>query len=110
MHPLFGKALLRLGLFTAYCWLFAWIFTLIERKDEPAHKRKERMLSDLRTEVNMKCNMTDDDFETFVLRAATAVLAGDQLDWTLLNSGEFVFAALTTIGRQSLHVVLQQHI
>ena len=107
MHPLLGKALLRLGLFLAYCSLFAWIFTVIERKDEPAHKTKERMLGDLRREINMKYNMTDNDFETFVLRAATAVLAGDQLDWTFLNSGEFVFAALTTVGKQSLNVVLQ---
>ena len=99
MHPLLGKALLRLGLWFAYCSLFTWIFTLIERKDEPAHQRKKRMLSDLRTEINMKYNMTDNDFETFVASAVTAVLAGDQLDWTFLNSGEFVFAALTTVGK-----------
>jgi len=65
------------------------------------------MLSDLRTEINMKYNMTDNDFETFVRRAATAVLAGDQLDWTFLNSGEFVLAAVTTIGTQSVNAVLQ---
>jgi len=99
MHPLLGKALQRTGLCFAYCWLFAWIFTLIERNDEPAHQRKERMLSDLRTEINMKYNMTDSDFQTFVRIAAKAVATGDQLDWTLLNSAEFAFAALTTIGK-----------
>ena len=99
MHPLLGKALQRLGICFGYCLIFAWIFTLIERKDETAHQRKERMLSDLQTEINMKYNMTDNDFQTFVLRAAKAVLTGDQLDWTLLNSGEFAFAALTTVGK-----------
>jgi len=60
------------------------------------------MLKDLRMEITMKYNMTDNDFETFARRAATAVLTGDQLDWMVLNSGEFVFAALTTIGKYAL--------
>lgn len=99
MHPLLGKALLRLGLFIAYCCLFSWIFTLIERKDESAHERMERMLKDLETEITFKYNMTDDDFKSFTERAAAAVLAGDELDWTFLNSGGFVFVALTTVGK-----------
>ena len=57
-----------------------------------------KMLEELRTEINIKYNMTNDDFERFVRRATTAMSTGDELDWTFLNSGEFVFAALTTIG------------
>ena len=99
MNPLLGKALLRLGVFAAYCMFVAWIFTIIERKDESTHERMERMLKDLREEVTFKYNMTDNDFDSLIARAAAALSAGDKLDWTFLNSGGFVFAALTTVGK-----------
>lgn len=99
MHPLLGKALVRVGLFQVYGAFAAWIFTLIEKQDEPAYKRMERMLKELRTELNLTHNMTDDCFESFVRRAAAAVKEGDQLDWTYLNSLAFMFASLTTIGK-----------
>lgn len=59
------------------------------------------MLMELRTETNNKYNVTDYDFESFVRRATTAVSASNKLDWTFLNGLEFVFAALTTIGKKS---------
>ena len=99
MHPLLWKALLRLGLLQAYVCFFAWVFTIIERRDESSQDRMGKMLTDLRTEINIKYNMTDDDFERFVRTATAAMSTGDELDWTFLNSGEFVFAALTTIGK-----------
>lgn len=99
MHPLLGKTLFRMLIFHAYGLFLAWIFTFIERRDESSFDRMERTLKELKNEVNTKYNMTDDDFERFVKRAATAVVEGDQLDWTFLNSCGFVFAALTTIGK-----------
>lgn len=105
MHPLLGKALLRLGLLEVYTLIFAWVFTLIERKDGTAEERMERMLTELRTDVGNKYNMTDDDFESFIRRATAAVSAGDELDWTFLSSGQFVFAALTTIGKPSESII-----
>ena len=105
MHPLVGKAFLRLGVFCAYCLFVSWIFTIIERKDESAHERKERMLKDLRTEITFKYNMTDNDFDSFTVKAAAALSAGDKLDWTFTNSGGFVFAALTTVGKTPCDVI-----
>ena len=58
-----------------------------------------KMLKELRTEINNKYNMTNDDFERFVRRATAVVSTGDEMDWTFLNSADFVFAALTTIGK-----------
>ena len=103
MHPLLRKALVRLGLFKVYGLIVAWIFTLIEKQDEPAYKRMERMLKELRSELNLTCihNMTEDCFESFVRRAAAAVKEGDKLNWTFLNSLAFMFAAFTTIGKVS---------
>ena len=43
--------------------------------------------------------MTDNDFNTFVKKAAEAMKGEDELEWTFLNSCAFVFAALTTVGK-----------
>ena len=57
-----------------------------------------RHLSELKQEIDLKYNMTDNDFEIFVRRAAAAVTEGNELDWTFQNSCGFVITALTTIG------------
>ena len=100
MHPLLRKGLVRLGLFHVNGLFVAWIFTLIEKQDEPAYKRMKRMLKELRTELNLTCihNITEDYFENFVKRAAAAVKEGDELDWTFVNTLAFLFASFTTIG------------
>ena len=103
MHPLLRKALLRLLLFYLYGLFVAWIFTLIERKDESHHNRMERTLNELRKEMDLKYNITDNDFESFVRRAGMATMEDEELDWTFLNSCGFVFAALTTIGKVHRH-------
>lgn len=99
MNPLLGKALLRVVLFYAYGSFVAWIFTFIEKKDEFANIRMERMLSALKKEVQFKYNMTDNEFNSFVRRTTAAVAAGNEKDWTFLNSCGFVFSAITTIGK-----------
>ena len=99
MNPLLGKALLRVVFFYAYGLLVAWIFTFIEKKDELAHNRMERMLSEMKKEVHMKYNMTDNEFNSFVRTVTAAVAAGNEKDWTFLNSCGFVFSAITTIGK-----------
>lgn len=51
MHRLLQKALIRLGLFQVYGLMVAWNLTLIEKQDEQAYKRIERMLNELRTKL-----------------------------------------------------------
>ena len=99
MHPLLGKVLLRVGVFYAYGFFVAWIFTLIEKRDESADARMNQKLSELRTEIVLKYNMTENDFKIFVRRAAEAAATEAELDWTFLNSCGFAFAAITTIGK-----------
>ena len=106
MNPLLGKAFLRLGVFCGYCLFGAWIFIIIERKDESADEVMERMLKDLRTEITFKYNMTDNDFDNFIVKAAAALSAGDKLDWSFPKSGAFVFAALTKVGKTPCDVTL----
>lgn len=99
MHPLIGKTFLRFVLLHIYGLTVAWIFTLVEKRDEPAQVRMDRILGELRNEINLKYNMTDDDFGNFVKITAEAVTAGNELDWTFVNSWEFVSVAFTTIGK-----------
>ena len=106
MHPLLRKAILRVVLFHVYGTFVGWIFTLIEKRNEPAYKRMETMLSELRMEIDLKYNMTDKDFEWFVRRATAAVMEGDELDWTLLNSCGFVFTAFSTIGEVYIKLLI----
>lgn len=99
MNVISKKALLRIGLFYAYGLFGAWIFTVIEKKDEPGHKRMERMLEELKTGLRLRYNMSDGDFDAFIRKATQASAVGDELDWTFFNSCGFTFAALTTIGQ-----------
>ena len=99
-----GKAIFRTLLFYAYDLFFAWVFTLIEKRDGSSRKRMERLRGELENEIDMKCNMTGSDFERFVNKAAEAMLASKKLDWTFLNTCRFVFAALTTVGQKDSHL------
>ena len=98
MNLISKKTLFRIGLFYAYGLFGAWVFTLIERKDEPGQKIMERLLQELKIDLRLKYNISDGDFDSFVKKATKATAAGDELDWTFFNSCGFTFAALTTIG------------
>ena len=98
MNLIAKKTILRIGLFYAYGLLGAWIFTLIEKKEEPGNKIRERMLQELKKGLLLKYNMSDDDFDSFVQKVTDAAAAGDEMDWSFFNSCGFTFAALTTVG------------
>ena len=59
----------------------------------------ERMLKDLREDIEIKFNITDNEFDSFVRRATVAMTTGDEKDWNFWNSLDFVFTAITTIGK-----------
>ena len=72
---------------------------MIEQKKESARNIIEKAIKRLKNEAQEKYNMTDNDFNTFVKKAAEAMKGEDELEWTFLNSCAFVFAALTTVGK-----------
>lgn len=108
MDPLLSKTLLRFTLLNVYTVFVAWIFTLIEKKEELPYHTMERMLNELRMKMDFKYNMTENDFERFVQRASRAVEKGKELDWNLLFSWGFVFTAFTTIGKSDLDFFFHQ--
>ena len=102
MRRLFCKAIVRILILYLYGLFIAWIFTMIEKLDETAHQRMERMLKDLRNEVDLKYNMTDNEFNSSVKIAAEAMKAKEELDWNFFNSCNFVVATLTSIGKPQI--------
>ena len=99
MHPLLKKAVFRVLIFYVYGLFFAWMFTLIEERNESVQSRIAKAIKRIKNEAQEKYNMTDNDFNTFVKKAAEAMKGEDELEWTFLNSCAFVFAALTTVGK-----------
>ena len=91
MHPILEKTLFRMLMFHAYGLFVAWIFTFIEKRAESSHERMERILQELKNEVDTNYNMTNNDFARFVAKAAEAVMEGNQLDWNFLNSCGFTY-------------------
>ena len=81
------------------CEFHAWIFTIIEQRSELANNGMERMLKDLRADIEIKFNITDNEFDSFVRRAAVAMTTGNEKDWNFWNRLDFVFTAITTIGK-----------
>lgn len=88
-------------MFYFYALFVAWVFMYIEKREESPQDRKVRMLQELKNEVVTNYNMTDDDFDRLVYKAALAMKEGIEFDWDFWNSCRYVFAAFTTIGKDT---------
>ena len=102
MRPLLCKAIVRILILYLYGLFIAWIFTTIKKLDETAHQRMERMLTNLRNEVGLKYNVTDNEFNSFVKIAAEAMKAKEELECNFFNICNSVVATLTTIAKPHL--------
>ena len=102
MRPLLCKAIERILILYLYGLFIAWIFTTIKKLDKTAHQRMERMLTNLRNEVDLKYNVTDNEFISFVKIAAEAMEAKEELDCNFFNICNSVVATLTTIAKPHL--------
>lgn len=98
MNSLLGKVLLRLSIYYGYTLAVAWVFTYIEHQDESVQDKKDRLLKDLRTDMQNKYNMTEYEFMNFSRRAKEVFSVGDEIDWTFPTSFMFVATTLSTVG------------
>ena len=64
MHPLLKKAVFRVLIFYVYGLFFAWMFTLIEERNESVQSRIAKAIKRIKNEAQEKYNMTDNDFNT----------------------------------------------
>ena len=62
---------------------------MIEERNESVQSRIAKAIKRTKNEAQEKYNMTDNDFNTFVKKAAEAMKGEDELKWTFLNSCAF---------------------
>lgn len=75
------------------------VFVALEEKTtSQTIQHKKKMQEDVRTEIQVKFNLSDHEFESLVKRAVEAY-SSMPTKWTYLNSFAFVLQTITTIGK-----------
>ena len=98
MDPLIKTALLlSLGLLL-WASLSAWLFVTVEYTGKNDGEKKYQSLLSLYESMASKYNMSIEEFNNFSIVAHEA-LSEPQPQWTYFAALDFVFQALTTIGR-----------
>lgn len=57
------------------------------------------MLKDLRVDIEIKFNIIDNEFNSFVRRVFVVMIIGDEKDWNFWKSFDFVFIVIIVIGK-----------
>ena len=105
MGPLIKTALLRTFGFLLWTFLSAWWFSLVEYTQIDDVEEKHKLLLFLYDSMASKYNMTIEEFKNFSNLAHEA-LSEPKPRWTLSASVNFVFQAITTIGKYTGDCVL----
>lgn len=98
MDPLVKTALLQTVGFLIFTSVSPWLFVLVEYSEEDTLKTKYQLLRSLYQSVTSKCNITLEEFNNFS-RVAHEALSEPKRKWTYFVALEFVFQAITTIGK-----------
>ena len=99
MDPLFKAALIRtLGLIL-WVTLSAWLFVIVEHTGKNDREEKYQQLHSLYEFLAYKYNMTLEEFNSISNKAYEA-LSEPKPQWTYYAAIDFVFQALTTIGKE----------
>lgn len=99
MHSQAKTLLIRTVLLLVYGFAGAGIFTLIEKQDESNKAISNRMLQQLKKNFTKQRNMSDEEFELFAMATYNAVRIGLSVDWTYFRAVDFIYSAITTIGK-----------
>lgn len=99
MHSQAKTLLIRTVLLLVYGFAGAGIFTLIEKQDESNKAISNRMLQQLKKNFTKQRNMSDEEFELFAMATYNAVRIGLSVDWTYFRVVDFIYSAITTIGK-----------
>ncbi len=105
MDPLFKTALRRTLFFLLWTFLSAWLFSAVEYTQKDDSEEKHQLLLSLYDSMASKYNMTIEEFNNFSNHAHQA-LSEPKPRWTYPASVNFVFQALTTIGKNKHEIQL----
>ena len=98
MDPLFKAAILRTFGFLLWASLSAWLFVVVEHTDKDDRQEKYHLLCSLFEFLASKYNMSIEEFNN-ISNIAYEALSEPKPQWTYGNAVNFVFQALTTIGK-----------
>ena len=100
MDRFLKAALLRLLVFFVFISVCSWLFALLEYREQDDVLAKYHLLNSLFQSMASKYNMTIDEFNNFTNMAYQA-LSEPKPQWTYFAAMEFVFQAVTTIGKKT---------
>ena len=97
---LLKKTLFRVIAFAFAASIGAIIFSSVERPNaENESKTKQKLLESLKKEMEIKYNMTQEDFDNFTQLSHEALSLGGPA-WDYVDGLRFAFETLTTIGKR----------
>lgn len=98
MDPLLKKVVFRTFVFLLCIFFSAWLFSIVEYTEKDNAEEKYQLLLSLYESMASKYNMTIEEFNNFSNLAHEA-LSEPKPRWTYVAAVDFVFQALTTIGK-----------
>ena len=104
MDPLVKAVLLRTCGFILWLSLSAWLFSVVEYTEKDNVEEKYQLLLSLYESMASKYNITIEDFNNFSSVAHEA-LSEPKPQWTYSAAIDFVFQAVTTIGKVKYEVI-----
>ena len=104
MDPLLKTSLLRTLGFVLLLALSPWLFVYVEHTEKENKEEKYQLLLSLYESMASKYNMTIREFNNFS-NVAHEALSDPKPQWTYINAMEFVYQALTTIGKTKYDIV-----
>ena len=105
-----GKTLIkRILLFLVYGFAGAGVFTFLEKREETNKEKAMRMLQQLKKNLTIHHNITDEEFERFAVAAYKAIRVNKTLDWSYFRAVDFNYSALTTIGEFPFYMIKSEH-
>lgn len=98
MDPLVKTTFFRFLGLILWASLSAWLFVMVEYREENDLEEKYQLLRSLYENMASKCNITIEEFNNFSNMAYEA-LGEPKRQWNFDVAVRFVFQAMTTIGK-----------
>ena len=107
MDPLLKASILRTLGFLLWASFSAWLFVIVEYTEKDDREEKYQLLYSLYQSLASKYNMSLDEFNN-ISNIAYEALSEPKPQWTYVIAVNFVWQALTTIGKEKFRNNIKQ--